>query len=157
MGTGSRRSGSVYNSRRNRKLRKTPLAEIYLRVPRIMKRMEQNREINKILIERTKPSERMQNIIINATRMDDAGYRVSAAGMLKTVAERLLTTDPKYAAIHKDAIKEIGKLTLNDIANVMGSRRTDPDSDVQTEAVETIKHIDKAAPIGSRIRVSSFS
>ena len=140
------RRRSVYNSSRDRKLRRTPLAKIHLRVPRIMKRMEQNREINEMLINRTKPSERMQRIIRNATRMDYAEHRVASVGQLKTVVERLLETNPKYAVIHKDAIKEVGKLTLGDIANVIGRCRTDPDPVVQRVAVETLKLIEKVAP-----------
>ena len=119
--------------------------------------MGKNHAINEILLERTKPSERMQLTIRNATRMDDAGYRVNAAGMLKTVAEGLLATGPKNAAIHNAAVKEAGKLTLNDIANVMGRCRTDPDPIVRRVAVETLKLIEKVAPIGNRRRVSSFS
>ncbi len=142
---GNRRH-SVYDSSKMVKLRKTPLAKIQRRVPRIMKRMEQNHAINELLIKRTKPSEGMQRIIRNATRMDYAEQRVSAASMLKTIVERLLETNPKYAAVHKAAIEETKGLTLGDIANIMGRCRTDPDPIVQQVAVETITLIERAAP-----------
>ncbi len=137
---GSHSGRSVHNSSRMVKLRNTPLAKVYQRVPRIMQRMEQNRLANEGLIKWINPFVEMTRLIRGTTDMANVERRVESVDELCKFAEHELSNPQKT---HNSGIKGRGLLMLPDLIAILDRCKTDPDPRVHQLAMKTLRIIKK--------------